>query len=66
MAKHTLPQIQNIGLIDREKLAARFCCSIETIKRMEKRGILRRVQLGERLVRYRMSDVLKLEETSKE
>ena len=49
------------GLIDREKLAARFCCSIETIKRMEKRGLLKRVQLGERLVRYRMSDVLKLE-----
>ena len=28
---------------------------------MEKRGLLKRVQLGERLVRYRMSDVLKLE-----
>jgi hypothetical protein len=49
------------GLIDREKLAARFCCSIETIKRMEKRGLLKRVQLGERMVRYRLSDVLKLE-----
>lgn len=49
------------GLIDREKLAARFCCSVETIKRLEKRGLLKRVQLGERMVRYRMSDVLKLE-----
>jgi hypothetical protein len=49
------------GLIDREKLAARFCCSIETIKRMEKRGLLKRVQLCERMVRYRLADVLKLE-----
>ena len=61
MAKPTPDPIPAQGLIDREKLAARFCCSIETIKRMERRGLLKRVQLGERLVRYRMSDVLKLE-----
>ncbi len=63
MAKPTTPQPQNIGLIDREQLAARWCCSIETIKRMEKRGRLKRVQLGERMVRYRLADVLKLEES---
>jgi predicted DNA-binding transcriptional regulator AlpA len=61
MAKTTQDPIPAQGLIDREKLAARFCCSIETIKRMEKRGFLKRVQLGERMVRYRMSDILKLE-----
>lgn len=55
----------NSGLISREKLAARFCCSVETIKRMEKRGLLKRVQLGERLVRYHLSDVVKLEGTDR-
>ncbi len=61
MAKPIPDPIPAQGLIDRENLAARFCCSIETIKRLEKRGLLQRVQLGERLVRYRLSDVLKLE-----
>lgn len=35
--------------------------SIETIKRIEKRGLLPRVQLAERMVRYRLADVLKIE-----
>jgi len=61
MAKTTQDPIPTQGLIDREKLAARWCCSIETIKRMEKSGLLRRVQLSERMVRYRMVDVLKHE-----
>jgi hypothetical protein len=61
MVKTTQDTTLALGLIDREKLAARFCCSIETIKRMEKRGLLKRVQLCERMVRYRLSDVLKLE-----
>jgi hypothetical protein len=49
------------GLIDRDTLAARWCCSIETIKRIEKRGKLPRVQLGPRAVRYHLCDVLKIE-----
>jgi len=61
MAKTTQDPITTQGLIDREKLAARFCCSIETIKRMEKRGLLKRVQLGERMIRYRMCDILEME-----
>jgi predicted DNA-binding transcriptional regulator AlpA len=61
MVKSTQEPSSFQGLIDREKLAARLCCSIETIKRMEKRGLLKRVQLGERLVRYRLSDIQKLE-----
>lgn len=66
MAKTIPPDpIPAQGLIDREKLAARFCCSIETIKRMEKRGILKRVQLGERLVRYRLSSIERIETESK-
>ncbi len=50
------------GLIDRETLAQRWCCSVETIKRMERSGKLRRVALCERLVRYRLDDIFKLEE----
>jgi len=50
------------GLIDRETLAQRWCCSVETIKRMERSGKLRRVALCERLVRYRLDDISKLEE----
>ena len=61
MAKPSSDPIPAQGLINREKLAARFCCSIETIKRMEKRGLLKRVQLGERMVRYRMCDILEME-----
>ncbi len=29
---------------------------------MERRGVLKRVALGERLVRYRLDDIFKLEE----
>jgi len=58
------PPNETGGLIDREKIAARWCCSIETIKRMEKRGLLKRVQLCERMVRYRLADVIKLEGAS--
>jgi predicted DNA-binding transcriptional regulator AlpA len=49
------------GIISRESLATRWECSQETLKRMEKRGQLSRVMLGERMVRYRMSEVLRIE-----
>jgi len=50
------------GLYDRRTLAARWRCSIETIKRREKDGSLQPVYLpGGRLVRYRISDILKAE-----
>jgi hypothetical protein len=49
------------GLVDRETLAARWCCSTETIKRMEKRGEIERIQLGPRAVRYRLADVIQIE-----
>lgn len=61
MVKTTHTPLSAQSLIDREQLAARWCCSIETIKRMEKSGLLKRVQLSERMVRYRMVDVIKHE-----
>ena len=52
---------QSGGIISRESVATRWEASIETLKRMEKRGQLSRVMLGERMVRYRMSEVLRIE-----
>ena len=52
---------QTGGLLSREDVAKRFSCSTETVKRLEKRGKLPRIQLGERAVRYRMADVLAIE-----
>jgi predicted site-specific integrase-resolvase len=59
MAQNTISE--SGGIISRETLATRWEISIETLKRMEKRGQLSRVMLGERMVRYRMSEVLKIE-----
>jgi hypothetical protein len=61
MAKPIPAPSPSLGLIDRKKVAAHLCCSIATIKRIEKRGELQRVQIGLRMVRYRLEDVLKLE-----
>ena len=48
-------------LIDRKELAARWGCSILTVKRREKDGILKPIHLSTRLVRYRLADVEELE-----
>jgi hypothetical protein len=49
------------ALISRKQLAARWSTSGETIKRRERAGVLTPVILG-RLVRYRLSDIEKLEQ----
>ena len=51
-------------LLKRSDLAIRWGCSIETVKRREKAGILKPIVLG-RLVRFRLDDVIKLEENMK-
>jgi len=48
-------------LVSRKQLAARWSSSVETIKRRERSGILHPVILG-RLVRYRLSDIEKIEQ----
>ena len=48
-------------LISRHTLRDRWDCSGETLKRYEKRGILRPVRIAPRMVRYRLSDILKIE-----
>ena len=47
--------------ISRQKLAVRWECSTETIKRREKAGILPSLRLGG-LVRYKLADVEKIEQ----
>jgi predicted site-specific integrase-resolvase len=51
--------------LSRRDLAERWGCSIETIKRREKAGILRAMRLGG-LVRYRLSDIRKIEGESED
>jgi hypothetical protein len=50
------------GLLARLELARRWKVSIETLKRRERAKILRPVRLDGRIIRYRMSDVLRIEE----
>ena len=49
-------------LLTRREVAARWKVSIETVKRREQARILRPVRLEGRIVRYRMSDVARIEE----
>ncbi len=52
--------IQSTVLLDRPRLADRWSCSIETLKRRERAGVLTAILLG-RLVRYRLSDIEAIE-----
>lgn len=49
-------------LLTRLELAQRWKVSIKTLKRRERSKILRPVKLKWRIVRYRMTDVLRIEE----
>ena len=69
--KHNSPTSSNPGIMDdnlltRVELARRWKVSIETLKRRERAKILRPVRLNERLIRYRMSDVVRIEKESYE
>jgi hypothetical protein len=48
-------------LIERSALARRWKCHQETLRRKEKQGQLHPLQLAERMVRYRMQEVLAIE-----
>jgi hypothetical protein len=49
------------GLISRQRLSSRWELSLESLRRRELAGLLHPVRLGRRTVRYRMSEVLALE-----
>lgn len=57
MAKTTQDTASAQGLICRERLAARFCCPIETIKLAGKRGPLKRVQICKGMRLDRLSNM---------
>ena len=50
------------SLLTRRELANRWKVSVETLKRRERASILRPIRLDGRIVRYRMSDVVKIEQ----
>ena len=47
--------------ISRQELCARWGCSLETLKRRERQGILHPVGFSPRMVRYRLSEVADIE-----
>jgi hypothetical protein len=47
------------SLLTRRELARRWKVSIETLKRRERTKVLRPMRLDGRIVRYRMSDVVR-------
>ena len=48
-------------LLSRRALAQRWGCCTETIKRREREGILKTIRFNQRLLRYRISDVVAIE-----
>jgi len=57
-----LEETMDDKLLTRWELARRWKVSIETVKRRERAKVLRPVRLNGRIIRYRMSDVLRIEE----
>ena len=51
----------NEKLIDRKELAARWKVSIPTLKRMESRGELQPVTISERIIRYNLAVIERME-----
>ena len=49
-------------LLSRRQVAARHGVSVETIKRLEKKGLLQAIRFNQRLIRYRLSDLLTYEQ----
>jgi len=49
-------------LLTRRELADRWKVSVETLKRRERTRVLRPMRLDGRIVRYRMSDVVRIEQ----
>jgi hypothetical protein len=48
-------------LISRKALAARWQCSNETIKRRTREGLLHPVRFNQRMIRYPLSEVIRIE-----
>jgi hypothetical protein len=49
-------------LVSRKALAARWQCSVETIKRRTREGLLHPVRFNQRMIRYPISEVIRVEQ----
>jgi hypothetical protein len=47
--------------VSRKALAERWQCSVETIKRRTREGLLHPVRFSQRMIRYRLSGVIEIE-----
>jgi len=54
--------MQREELISRKALAARWQCSVETIKRRTRDGLLHPLRFNSRMIRYAMSEILRVEQ----
>ena len=61
MQTRALSETMEESLLTRRELADRWKVSIETIKRRERARVLRPLRLEGRIVRYRKSDVVRVE-----
>jgi hypothetical protein len=61
MQTRALSETVEESLLTRRELADRWKVSIETIKRRERARVLRPLRLEGRIVRYRMSEVVRVE-----
>ena len=48
-------------LLSRKAVAERWQTSVETVKRREKAGLLKAIRFNQRLLRYKLSNVVALE-----
>jgi hypothetical protein len=62
MNKDVIDRPTEDTLVTRRELAERWKVSIETLKRRERARVLRPMRLDGRIVRYRMSDVVRIEQ----
>ena len=51
-------------LVSRRQIADRWSTSVETIKRRQKQGVLTPIYLSARQVRYRLSEIIGVEEAA--
>lgn len=54
-------KLESDRLLTRSDLALRWGCSLSTIKRYEKKGLLKVIRIGPRLIRFKLDDVLDVE-----
>ena len=65
MTNITNTKIDDQVFLDRKALAKRWATSIATLKRLEKKGVLTIQALSERVLRYRLEDIERIEAEQK-